>query len=79
MGVDPSLVDLGAGVGVPITVACDLPGLSNIVVAKGLPPDAGFSLLHPLKTFINAFHVPFYAAAHSCHGASTPLGRADRA
>lgn len=59
VGVDPFVVNLGAGVGVPVAVARDLSCPADVVITDGLPPDAGLSLLHPLDALVYALHVYF--------------------
>ncbi|KAF3844557.1 hypothetical protein F7725_007720 [Dissostichus mawsoni] len=59
MCVDTFVVNLGTSVGVSIAIARDLPGSANIVIADGLPPDAGLGLLHPLDALVDALHVHF--------------------
>ncbi|TNN69937.1 hypothetical protein EYF80_019810 [Liparis tanakae] len=57
VGVDAFVVNLGAGVRVSVAVARDLPRPADVVVADGLPPDAGFGLLHPLDPLVDALRV----------------------
>lgn len=46
VGVDPLVVHLRGGVGIPIAVPCHLPRPSDKVVADGLPPYARLCLSH---------------------------------
>lgn len=53
----PPAPHLGGGVGVSIAVSGDLACAADIVVADGLPPDAGRGLLHPAHALANTGHV----------------------
>lgn len=57
MGVDPLVVHLCGCVGVSVAVAGYLPRPPDIMVADGLPPDAGRSLLHSLDALGHRVHV----------------------
>lgn len=53
----PPASHLGGSVGISIAVSGDLPGSSHIVIADGLPPDAGGGLLHTANTLPNTAHI----------------------
>lgn len=48
---------LGGRVGISIAVSGDLSSSSDIVIADGLPPDAGGGLLHSSHTLLNTVHI----------------------
>lgn len=53
----PLVAHLGGSVGISIAVPGDLASSSNIVIADGLPPDAGGGLLHAAHTLPNTAHI----------------------
>lgn len=59
MSVDPFMVHLRSSVRISVSVARHLSGTSYVMVADGLPPDAGCSLLQPLYPVIHLtdFHL----------------------
>lgn len=57
MRVHPLMVDLRSSVGISITVTCHLPCPPDVMIADGLPPDAGCSLLHSLYALTYTAHI----------------------
>lgn len=53
----PPASHLGGGVGISVAVSGDLTGSADIVVADGLPPDAGCGLLHAAHTLPHTAHI----------------------
>lgn len=53
----PTASHLGGSVGISIAVSGDLSSSSDIVIADGLPPDAGGGLLHAAHTLLNTVHI----------------------
>lgn len=53
----PPAPHLGGGIGVSVAVSGDLAGAADIVVADGLPPDAGCGLLHAAHTLPHTAHI----------------------
>ena len=51
--VDPLVVDLRGSVGVAVAIARHLTRPADVVVADGLPPDAGHGLLQPLDAVVH--------------------------
>lgn len=70
MRVHSLVVDLRSGVGISVTVTCHLPRPPDVMIADGLPPDAGRSLLHSLYAL--TYTVRIYLVLQFILGVAVP-------
>lgn len=70
MHVDPFMVHLCSRIGISVSVTRHLSGTTYVMVADGLPPDAGCGLLQPLYPVIH--RTDFHLSKVSCFRVAVP-------